>query len=97
MPLSRSQPGADRCVLYVSCFARLPPQRRLSALPPCVAQLDGLALLDVGLNRLATLPPGPYLRSLRCLVARGNALRTLPPALVEAQQLEALDLGENEE
>ncbi len=69
----------------------------LQALPSCVAQLRGLTFLDVGVNCLASLPPGPYLASLRCLVTRSNRLRVLPPALAEAQQLELLDVGENEE
>lgn len=69
----------------------------LQALPSCVAQLRGLTFLDVGVNCLASLPPGPYLASLRCLVARSNLLRVLAPALADAQQLELLDVGENDE
>lgn len=62
-----------------------------------MAQLRGLTLLDVGVNRLASLPPGPYLASLCCLVARSNRLRALPPALAQAPRLELVDLGENDE
>lgn len=45
-----------------------------------------------------TGPPQRWpLASLRCLVARSNRLRALPPALAEATQLELLDVGENDE
>lgn len=38
---------------------------------------------------------GPYLRRLRHLSLRGNALPALPPALANAAELETLDCGEN--
>lgn len=38
---------------------------------------------------------GPYLRRLRHLSLRGNALPALPPALSNAAELETLDCGEN--
>lgn len=48
--------------------------------------------------RTSSLPAadGPYLRRLRHLSLRGNALPALPPALAGAAQLETLDCGENE-
>ncbi|EFN59504.1 hypothetical protein CHLNCDRAFT_138138 [Chlorella variabilis] len=71
--------------------------RGAAALPQCVAQLPGLTHLDLGINRLADLPGGPYLAHLQQLVLRCNALRALPRALAGAPRLQLLDVGENED
>lgn len=42
-----------------------------------------------------TLPPGPYLSSLRRLELAGSDLLCIPPALAAASRLHSLDLSRN--
>ncbi|KFM27068.1 Ras-related protein RAB1BV [Auxenochlorella protothecoides] len=69
----------------------------LEAVPAPVAALPALRRLDLGINRLAGLAPGPYLAGLEWLCLRQNPrLRALPAELAAAPHLAHLDLGECE-
>ncbi|PRW33166.1 leucine rich repeat [Chlorella sorokiniana] len=64
----------------------------LTELPAGLAQLSCLTALDLSCNKLTDLPAGPYLSSLRQLSLAHNRFVRLPPVLVAATALEALDL-----
>ena len=69
---------------------------RLQRLPPAVAALTSLQVLDVGCNNLGTLPPGPYLQHLEVLGLYSNILGGIPSSLTAAPALRVLDISNTE-
>ncbi|KAL4434024.1 hypothetical protein ABPG75_000465 [Micractinium tetrahymenae] len=65
------------------------------ALPDALTASRGLRLLELTLNRLTDLPPGPWLADLRHLSLSFNAFTRLPAGLASAYALEALQLTGN--
>ena len=70
---------------------------RLLRLPPAVAALTSLQILDVGCNLLAALPPGPYLQQLEVLGLYSNPIVRIPLSLTSAPALRVLDVSNTED
>jgi hypothetical protein len=69
---------------------------RLHEVPPSIAALDSLELLDLSRSQLLDLPYEiGALRSLRDLRLTGNALRSLPASVGDLARLERLTLSRN--
>ncbi|PSC76901.1 Leucine-rich repeat-containing 40 [Micractinium conductrix] len=82
---------------WLAPFSRLGSLRLqglgMAELPPEIAAMCQLTRLDLMVNRLRSLPAGPYLQQLRLCHMGNNRLSHFPSALLQAQKLAALYLA----
>lgn len=70
--------------------------KRLTSLPPEIAELKNLTRLDISANQLSLLPPEiAELKNLTKLNVSGNKLTSMPPEITKLKNLTTLNISSN--